>query len=349
MRWGSSLLLFAAAFARASEESSKPPSPRAVAEAVRRGVAWLRAEQSAEGSFGSQPGRTALALLALRHSGVPADDKACERAARNLERALPDGRTYSAALGVLALLAQSPERHDKTVRKLVRELVRGQCRNGQWSYRVRATARRSRGDNSNTQLAVLALAAARARGFTVDKEPFAKLERFLRASQNEDGGFGYGDGTRDSYASMTAGGLMGLALCRSAASGKAGDDPAVREDAHVRRSLAWLGRDFDPHVNRGVARARSTKRKERDESFWRHYWLWSAERACGALRLARLGDRDWYAIGAAYLLGTQRADGCWRDPEESGIATCFALLFLARGTPVTLTPRDRDVAVTPTR
>ena len=33
--------------------------------AIRRGVAWLRSQQSADGSFGSQPGRTALALLAF--------------------------------------------------------------------------------------------------------------------------------------------------------------------------------------------------------------------------------------------------------------------------------------------
>jgi len=324
-----------------------PSESRTVGAAIRDGVRWLKREQSADGSFGSQPGQTALALLALRHSGVPASDEVCLRAARNLERELPDSKVYSAALGILALLAQHPERHEKEIRRNIKQLLRGQCRNGQWSYSIRSTARRSRGDNSNTQLAILALAAARARGFPVGKEPFAKLEAYLRESQNEDGGFGYGDGTRDSYASMTAGGLMALALCRGAATGE--PSHAAADDPHVRRAVAWLGRDFDPSVNRGVADARSSKRKKRDDSFWRHYCLWSVERACGALRLDKLGDHDWYGLGSKWLLETQRDDGSWRDPESSTIATCFALLFLSRPTPRCLTPRDKDVAITPTR
>jgi len=324
-------------------------SDREVRTAIGRGVGWLRSQQSADGSFGSQPGKTALALLALRHCRVPADDRACLRAARNLERALPDAKVYSSAIGILALLEQSPERHAKTIRKLIARLIAGQCRNGQWSYSIRNTARRSKGDNSNTQLAALALAAARARGFAVPKESFQRLENYLRESQNDDGGFGYGDGVRASYSSMTAGGLMALALCRAAALGKPAHDDAVRRDPRIRSALTWLARDCEPQRNRGAGRARTTKRKRRSDAFWRHYTLWSLERACGALRLEKLGTVDWYAAGASFLLGSQRKDGSWRDPEEAGIATCFALLFLSRRTPVTLTPRDRDVAITPTR
>ena len=59
---------------------------RAADGAIRRGLGWLRQQQSADGSFGSQPGQTALALLALRHSRVPASDRACVRAARSGRR-----------------------------------------------------------------------------------------------------------------------------------------------------------------------------------------------------------------------------------------------------------------------
>ncbi|MHC4932456.1 MAG: hypothetical protein ACYTGV_09740, partial [Planctomycetota bacterium] len=40
------------------------PDPDLVEAVVRRGVVWLRKEQKADGSFGSNPGETALALMA---------------------------------------------------------------------------------------------------------------------------------------------------------------------------------------------------------------------------------------------------------------------------------------------
>ncbi len=183
MRSAALLTLAAALFlasARAGEQRPPPPADgdadrpaQAVIDAaVARGVKWLRGEQKRDGSFGQGPGESALVLLALRHSGVPADDRACLRAARRLERELPDGTVYGAALGVLALLAQDEELHGPKVRELVADLVRAQCRNGQWTYSYRATARKKSGDNSNTQFALLALAVARVRGVAVASRPF---------------------------------------------------------------------------------------------------------------------------------------------------------------------------------
>lgn len=316
-------------------------APRAgddpVASAVKRGVAWLRSEQKADGSFGSNPGETALALMALRHSGVPAADKACMKAARNLERALPDGTVYGAALGTLALLAQSPERHRKEVGKLVKHLVRGQCRNGQWSYAYRATTRKSAGDNSNTQLAILALAAARARRIEVPKEAFERCHAFFVGSQNEDGGFGYAHNQRKrSYGSMTAGGAMALAVCRPGE-----PSPAAK------RAFAWLAKDFDPAKNRDAAKAFGKKKGKRGDDFWKHYWLWSLERACSVADVGKLGKHDWYGEGAAHLVETQHEKGHWKDPERSVQATSFALLFLARKSKTVITPRAKDRVTTP--
>jgi len=326
---------------------AEEPAAKDVQQAIARALDWLRAEQSKGGGFGSQPGETALALMALRHSGVPESDPACRRAAKRLESDLPDGQCYSAALGTLALLAQSPERHRKTIRKLVDSIVGGQCRNGQWSYKLRRTGRRKEGDNSNTQIAVLALYAARARGVAVPDEPFKLLRGHLESVQNPDGGFGYTALSERSYASMTAGCSMALALCLAVEHRKPPVDPIVRSDANVQRAYSWLARDFQPSLNRGAGVARSNKRKPRNDSHWRHYWLWSLERACEVTATTRLGEHDWYAEGAAYLLGAQREDGSWRDPESALQSTCFGLLFLARRTSVTITPRDKDRATTP--
>jgi len=312
-----------------------------VPAAVGRGVAWLRGEQAANGSFGGGEGETALALLALRHSGVPADDPACTRAARYLARGLPDGTVYGAALGLLALLEQDVKEHRAEITGLVRHLVGGQCRNGQWTYAYRSTARKKAGDNSNTQLAILALAAARARRFPVPDEVFGKLLAYLKEAQNEDGGFGYAHNQRSaSYGSMTAGCAMALALCAEDR-GRAGAGPEAQ------RALAWLAQEFDPAANRDAGRAFGRKGGKRGDRFWKHYWLWSLERACSAAGADRLGPHDWYALGARHLLDTQREDGSWRDPEEPLQATSFALLFFARSARRALTPRPGDVATTP--
>jgi len=321
------------------------PSEDAIRSAVGRGVAWLRREQAGDGSFGTSAGETALALFALRHSGVPATDDACASAARRLARVLPDGTVYGAALGTLALLSQDRVAHRDEVAGLVRHLARGQCRNGQWTYAYRATARKSGGDNSNTQLAALALAVARLHGIEVADADgaLAHCTAHFEQSQNEDGGFGYAPNQRRrSYGSMTAGGAMAMALGRAAATGVRFADPALADAPPVARALAWLAAEFDPAANRGAADAFGSRKGKRSDAFWRHYWLWSLERACAAAGVEKLGQHDWYGEGARFLVSTQGDDGSWRDPERELQATCFALLFLQRSTRAVLTPPERE-------
>ena len=62
-----------------------------------------------------------------------------------------------------------------------------------------------------------------------------------------------------------------------------------------------------------------------------------------SLRFATAEARD----GARLLLRAQRPEGHWRDPENHELATSFALLFLARKTLGAVTPRDRDIVITP--
>ncbi len=325
------------------------PTQAAVDDSVKRGVAWLRDEQRRDGRFGTGTGETALALLALRHSGVPAEDKTCRRAARFLVRKLPDGRVYGAALGVLALLAQDEPGHRIIAEKLVADLVTAQCKNGQWDYTYRARKVKRDGDNSNTQFALLALAAARAQGIEVPPEPFARAREFLRKSQNEDGGFGYSDRERSrSYAAMTAGAAMCLAFCVAVDKDEPAGLPGHAEDAEVRRALAWLAKNFDPENNTGITRAFGNAAGRRSDASWRHYWLWSLERAAAAASVDRLGDHDWYARGARVLLDRQRDDDSWRDPERGILATSFALLFFRRSTRIAITPRGGAApAITP--
>ena len=352
------VLAVAAGPARAGEDASgapadtvqpaDAPAQETIDAAVERGVRWLRGEQKRDGAFGQGPGETALALLTLRHCGVAADDRACERAARHLERNLPDGTVYGAALGAVALLEQDARLHEAKIAALVEDLVDAQCENGQWSYGYRRTARGAAGDNSNSQFAILALAAARARGIAVPDEPFDRLRTFLEETQNEDGGFGYSAKERSrSYASMTAGAAMCLGLSPARDTGPdrveapADDGDGETADPARRHALEWLARHFDPEANTGAARAFGSKAGRRSDAFWRHYWLWSVERAAAACGVERLGEHDWYAAGCRVLLDRQHDDGQWRDPEREILATCFALLFFRRSTERVITPRDR--------
>ncbi len=313
--------------------STAGPDPKEVDAAVQRGVRWLIREQKPNGAFGTNAGQTALGLMALRHSGVRPADKACRKAARHLARVLPDGTSYGAALGIIALIEQRNRKYKPEIEKLVKELADGQCRNGQWTYAYLATKKKNAGDNSNTQLVILALAGARLHGYDVPDEVFAKCGAFFRKSQNEDGGFGYSARQRKrSYGSMTAGGAMALVLC----------------GADAKAAFQWLGTGFDPKKNRGAAAAFGKKKGKRGDNFWKHYWLWSVERACSVANRKDLGGRDWYADGIGHLIATQHRDGDWKSPERSIQATCFALLFFSRSTAAVITPRDKDRAtVTP--
>ena len=42
-----------------------------------------------------------------------------------------------------------------------------------------------------------------------------------------------------------------------------------------------------------AAAAFGSKKKKRSDATWRHYWLWSLERACSSAGVERLGEHDW--------------------------------------------------------
>lgn len=200
------------------------------------------------------------------------------------------------------------------------------------------TAGELKGDFSNTQLAILGLRACRDAGIVLPKETWQGALAYLRAFQREDGGFGYvvqGEQDGVSYASLTCAGLCSLAICLSALGGSS---PAA--DPGVKRALAWLEKRLDVSTNVGIDQSSII-----GLSPWQYYHLYSLERAARVLNVEKVGKRAWYAEGAAWLLGAQRADGSWADAEGSRGSrpayltpadTCFALLFLTRKTrPVT--------------
>ena len=71
-------------------------------------------------------------------------------------------------------------------------------------------------------------------------------------------------------------------------------------------------------------------------------WQWSVGDLTGRKEFA---GKDWYVRGARHLIGAQQADGKWVDqtafPPRDILGTCYALLFLKRATPPTVTFSER--------
>lgn len=302
--------------------------------AVARGMKWLLSEQKGDGSFGSVAGETALALWAIRHSGVARDDSAALRAAQHLERELPDGTAYGNGLGICALLAQDPVKHKDRIGRIIAQLVKGQCENGQWSY-LTGRGGRSVGDNSNTQIAVLGLGAAKRARFDVPEATLRKSLEFFTATQNEDGGWGYSKAqSSDSYPAMTAGILMSWLLTSAAL---VNSDPAkipFKDEPEARKAIAWL-------ADHWVLMGNDQKGKAPRGADWPYYWMWSLERCCDAGGIERIGSHDWYQEGARSLLDRQTDRGHWVD-SRAVCDTSWTLLFFRRGMRKLL-----DVATTP--
>jgi hypothetical protein len=222
-------------------------------------------------------------------------------------------------------------------------------------------------DHSNTQYALLGLKSAARCRITIDPSVWKKsLEHFL-ASQEPTGpaverkwgawrkdaakkgrtssasvdharGWSYHGsearsnfpaGVRASYASMTAGGVSSVVICRSEL--MVTHFMTASLDADSERSawdgLAWLGTRWRPPVAAPV----DFMRPGGAAAGWRYYQDYGVERAGVLAGVDWMADVDWYGTGAESLLAAQTQDGSW-STERACVDTCFALLFLKKGT-----------------
>jgi len=180
--------------------------------AIIKGLAWLAKSQNADGSFGNGTYRgniavTSLAGLAFMASGSspgrgpfgPHIDKALNYVMENtapsgfiaVASAATHGPMYSHGFGALFLaeaygMTHRPEIREK-LQKAIRLIIDTQNREGGWRYQpVPRDA-----DLSVTICQINALRAARNAGLFVPKETVAACIRYVKLSQNADGGFRY--------------------------------------------------------------------------------------------------------------------------------------------------------------
>jgi VWFA-related protein len=323
------------------------PSDDEVAQAIARGVAFVKAQQDPKGTWAytfnhnHALGITALAGLALMENGVDRADPVVAGASEAIRSlALQSNQTYDIALAILFLARVQPETrgpNDDLICRLAARLAGGE-HGGMWDYTVpldqgddlpesvrkqerpkrRIRIRpQSNGDNSNTQFALLGIWAAGRHGFDAN-DALEAIDAHFRETQDRNGRWGYKPGMGGADA-MTCAGLMGLAI--SAAR------PKVAERLSARARGAALA--ADPVFTEALKAVSKDARNIGPHSDI--YYLWSVERVCVALGLRDLDGLDWYATGARDLLSLQREDGSWPDQRWGSLPqTCLALLFLRK-------------------
>ena len=317
-------------------------SPERVREAIDQGVEFLKSQQKNDGHWpdwvGYHGGVTSLCTLALLNAGVGPEDDSLQRALAYLRKLRPDeiNRTYCVALQTMVLCQAEPKRDLAAIGRNVQWLQKIQIEDGptkgSWSY---PGSYGERGDNSNSQFALLALYEAERAGQKVDPRTWRLAKAYWEDCQNPDGSWGYRKGLQGT-GSMTCAGIASLVITadmvRQSNAQVSGDDieccvAGASDDDRLRRAIQWLGAKFAVSRNPGD-----------QPQAWNLYYLYGLERV-GRLTAQRfIGQHDWYREGTDHLLrikGGVAVSAGWRgtgfESRDDLVATSFALLFLAKG------------------
>jgi hypothetical protein len=336
------LALTLAAPAAAAEPVQEPLVDQ-VRAAIDRGVRYLKDKEDGKGNWEtdafatlSPGGPSSLALLALLNAGVKPDDPVVQRGLRYL-RTLPPRHTYTVGLQTMVFAeagqSEDKERIQRNVNWLIDARILDGGRLSGWGYYQGDVGR---GDNSNTQYALLGLHAGKTAGADIKREVWQSILEFYQRTQRPSGGWNYkpNQAADAERLTMTTAGLCGLLIAgmelndgreKFLADGSAQGCGAYAENKPVALAMKWLGDNLKIREQRG------------------HYFynLYGIERA-GRLSGQRFfGPYDWYRRGCEDLVEKQQGDGSWflstgsPDDRSSIVGTSFALLFLSKGrTPV---------------
>lgn len=306
-------------------------------EAVDRGLHWL---------FQQDPKKTyeqATCLMAVDRAYTPPEE---------LER-------IEAGKPVTSFVRKLPPKRMAWARRIAAALEKNASGGGgSWGYPSPSTSA-LRFDTSNTQYAVLGLRAAQHLGHDVSERTWLGVVRHCQEVRQRKGakgrvslvregtaipneatadqigivkvpkvaGFAYAtiDGHDHVSASMTCAGVTMLLIARHELRAM-GSKKLAKVERDIRDMLAGGWAWLDAHWAMDRNPMHPTHR-------WYWYYLYSLERAAVLDRIKRVGGKDWYFEGAMQLLHRQGEKGGWNDPgADETPPTCFALLFLKRGT-----------------
>ncbi len=291
--------------------------------AIQSGLAWLARSQNSDGSFGQGTYRgniavTSIAGLAFMSSGSTPGrgpygapiDKALAYVMRNtsptgfitVSGSSTHGPMYSHGFGTLFLaeaygMTHRPEIREK-LRKAVQLIIDTQNNEGGWRYQpVKNDA-----DLSVTICQINALRAARNAGLFVPKDTVDGCIKYVKQSQNPDGGFRY----------MLSGGPSSE-FPRSAAGVVALQSAGEYDSKEIREGIAYL-RQFNQGMRFG---------RRNNHYFYGQYYAAQAMWIQGGEAWA-----EWYPSVRDELLKKQSPTGSWSDMVCSEYGTGMALIIL---------------------
>lgn len=288
--------------------------------AIEKGLAWLAKQQNPDGSFGNggyHVAVTSLSGLAMMASGStpgrgpygPQIDRALMYVMNNTassgficeQSGMANSPMYGHGFGTLFLAEAYGMTHRAEIRekveKAVRLIIDTQNNQGGWRYQpVRSDA-----DLSVTICQINALRAARNAGIYVPKETVENCIKYVKLSQNPDGGFRY----------MIQGGPSGFP--RNAAGVVALYSAAVYDTKEVENGIAML--------KRSMGEIKAGQRSP--HYFYGHYY------AAQAMWI-RGGEEwnQWYPAIRNELVHRQTAPGSWVDGFGNEYGTAMALIIL---------------------
>jgi hypothetical protein len=185
------------------------------------------------------------------------------------------------------------------------------------SQKQKANLKNWNPDGSNTQYGVLGAWALADYGIEIPPHYWAAQDRYWRLEETPEGAFPYNKDYKTIRDTMAAAGLATMFVTEEFLDLEPRLEP--KPDKQIDAAIQYVSEDFDGTSND-------------------LYYDYAVERAGLASGLKFLGAHDWYREFAQTLVKTQHEDGSWTagfyhgtQADGVSIATCYALLTLARG------------------
>jgi hypothetical protein len=265
------------------------------------------------------------------------------------------GRKVTARPGEFKEPKYSPSPSDaKFCLDLLKRLYRNQTKEGGWRYGEGFAIVGSPEDISATQIVMLGIKSAHRMRVPVDLNVVKRAMDFVMKSQETEGptvprpanitkddrstyastgedrarGWAYEKESENAHelavtGSMTTAGIATLLISKSIIGRRIPKKESAAVDQAIWDGFAWLTTHWSVMRNPGTSRSH-------------FYYLYGIERVGTLGMYKQIGKHPWYAEGAQVLVRLQKDSGCWDSKREVSPSdlfdTCFALLFLRRGT-----------------